>query len=430
MELTIRVPRLHRGQLLVQAKRNRFNILCCGRRWGKTHFGLDELLLQPGGALDGRPVAWFAPYYKMLLEPWRDAKRILKPIIPKGGISEQEKRIELIGGGSIDFWSLSNPDGPRGREYARVVVDEAALIRRLKEAWQQTIRPLLSDYRGGGWLLSTPKSRNDFAEMFDEAGSKQAWARFQRPTADNPYIDPAEIEDARADLPTLVFDQEYRAQFVDMAGNAVKREFLRYGDPFEKWNRAQLTIAIGVDLAIKEHDRADYTALVVVAVDPDGGVWVLDAYRERVSFRGAMKLVVSMAEKWSPDTIAIEEVQYQAAVVEELLRTTTLPIFGVSPEKDKFTRFQPLLARYERGLVAHAHGLPAYFEGELLTFPGDSPDDHDDIVDALVYAAFRALELGIGQQVATAGDRIAVPGASATENEAGWGIVTVNRGSA
>ena len=94
-----------------------------------------------------------------------------------------------------------------------------------------------------------------------------------------------------------------------------------------------------------------------------------------------------MAEKWNPAVIAIEQVQYQAAVVQELLRTTRLPVRGIRPDKDKLTRFLPLVARYEQGLVRHAPGLPGWFEDELLSFPVGK---HDDGVDALAYS-FAAL---------------------------------------
>ena len=80
--------------------------------------------------------------------------------------------------------------------------------------------------------------------------------------------------------------------------------------------------------------------------------------------------------------IAIEQVAYQAVVVQELLRNTTLPIKGVTPDRDKLTRAQPIALRYEQGLVHH-HDLPSWFEDELLAFP---QAEHDDAVDALVYA--------------------------------------------
>jgi hypothetical protein len=54
--------------------------------------------------------------------------------------SEQEKRLELINGGVVELWSLDSADSGRGRKYAAVVVDEAAMIPTLEEAWQQSIR--------------------------------------------------------------------------------------------------------------------------------------------------------------------------------------------------------------------------------------------------------------------------------------------------
>jgi hypothetical protein len=45
------------------------------------------------------------------------------------------------------------------------------------------------------------------------------------PTSANPAIDPAEIADARRDLPELVFAQEYLAEFVSWEG-AVFRKIL------------------------------------------------------------------------------------------------------------------------------------------------------------------------------------------------------------
>lgn len=53
---------------------------------------------------------------------------------------------------------------------------------------------------------------------------------------------------------------------------------------------------------------------------------------------------------------------------------------GVNAHSDKLTRFQPMLARYEQGLVYHTAGLPPEFEKELLAFP---LGDYKDMVDAL-----------------------------------------------
>jgi predicted phage terminase large subunit-like protein len=162
-----------------------------------------------------------------------------------------------------------------------------------------------------------------------------------------------------------------------MAGARVKREWLRHGQPPEKPEQ----IVMGVDLAISTKEGADYTACVVLAKHEDR-VWVLAADRTRAGFHDVINFVKAMAERWNPSVIAIEQVQYQAAVVQELLRKTNLPVRGVRPDRDKLARFLPLEARYEQGLIWHASGLRD-FEDELLSFPEGA---HDDLVDASAYA--------------------------------------------
>lgn len=187
-----------------------------GRRWGKTTLA-HELLLAPeeddNGALNGFPVAYFAPTYKMLMDFWREMSNLCVGFIRSK--NEQEKRIELIGGGVMDFWSLDAPDSIRGRKYKRVVVDEAALATYLKYAWTQVIRPMLSDLQGDAFFLSTPKGKiNYFYDLFQNRDQFKDWGSWQMPTASNPLIKPEEIEAARLQLDPVSFAQEYLASFV------------------------------------------------------------------------------------------------------------------------------------------------------------------------------------------------------------------------
>ena len=376
---------LHPGQVEVWENRKRFNILSNGRRWGKTIFA-SFVLTQYASA--GHPVAYMAPTYKMMMEFWRTLKTALRPIIVS--TNETERRITLIGGGSIDFWSLDSYDSIRGRKYACVVPDECAMVSDLADAWQQAIRPTLTDYKGDAWFMSTPKQRSDFNRMKAQYANDPIWQVTERPTSDNPFISADEIEAARRELPALVFAQEFLGQSVDIQGSLVKREHLRYGEAPQG-----LRIGMGVDLAISQKDSADYTAVVVVGYDKESGQrYVLDCVRDRVSFHNVVDLVKRMADKWHPARINIESVQYQIAVVQELLRKTSLPVKAVKPDRDKVARFQSLQARYEQGLVTHVRTLPQDFERELLDFPSG---EHDDMVDALVYAEQAAVKSqGVG----------------------------------
>jgi predicted phage terminase large subunit-like protein len=378
--LELRLPRRHPAQEQVVAGARRWNVLSCGRRWGKTTLGLDVLVAEPGGALDGQPVAWFAPNSKLFNEVWLHAVDLLRPVSSR--VDSQQNRIDLLTGGHIDFWTLHNTDDPgRGRKYARVFIDEAAIVpsHRLDRQWNAAIRPTLTDLKGDAWFGSTPTGMNYYRELWLRGQDPKypTWASWQMPTVANPFIDPAEVESARAELPSIVFEQEYEAQFVDVAGARIKREWLRHGQPPE----APEQIVMGVDLAISTKEGADYTACVVLGRHADH-TWVMAADRTRAGFHDVINFVKAMAERWQPSVIAIEQVQYQAAVVQELLRKTNLPVKGVRPDRDKLARFLPLEARYEQGLIWHAPGLRE-FEDELLSFP---EGQHDDLVDASAYA--------------------------------------------
>ncbi len=184
----------------------------CGRRWGKTWLGIDALA---DASLQGAPVAWFSPTYKMMADVWRDFNELLKPYITRS--NSTERRIELISGGVIDLWSLDSTDAGRGRKYARVVVDEAAMVRNILESFNAAIRPTLTDYQGDAWFLSTPKGRNGFYQLYQRGQDEQDpdWMSWQMPTRTNPFIAVEEIEAARRMLPDRVFEQEYLAEFLE-----------------------------------------------------------------------------------------------------------------------------------------------------------------------------------------------------------------------
>ena len=379
---------LHSGQQTVWGGRRRFNVVNCGRRWGKTvlaEAALGDMITT------GKPSAYFAPTYKMLMEVWRTVKRDFRDVIED--TNESEKRITYINGGQLDMWSLDNFDAVRGRKYRRVVIDEAAMVPNLEEAWTMAIRPTLADYKGDAWFFSTPKGRNYFYQLAQRAQRDETWSYWQMPTDSNPFISSDEIDAARAELPSIVFQQEFLAEFIDVQGALVKRDMITYVNSNEV--PADLKIGMGVDLAISQKETADYSAIVIVGFHKESGRrYVLDVWRGRVGFHDVVDTVKHYAGKWKPSRINIEAVQYQVAVVQELLRKTSLPVRAIKPDRDKVSRFHGILARYEQLLITHVRGIDPAFENELLSFP---TSDHDDMVDALVYADLAAVKsMGAG----------------------------------
>jgi hypothetical protein len=188
----------------------RYNVVNCGRRFGKSVLGID-LVIET--ALSAGRAGWFAPEYKLLSEAWRDIKSLCHDVIRHA--NDQERRIELITGGVIEAWSFDrNPNAGRSRKYHRVVIDEAAHADNLETVWTKAVRPTLTDYKGDAWFLSSPNGENYFHQLWKRGESGEpGWRSWTFTSYDNPYLDPTEIDAARSDLPDWIFDQEFLAKF-------------------------------------------------------------------------------------------------------------------------------------------------------------------------------------------------------------------------
>jgi hypothetical protein len=214
-KIQIRIEEPHAAQQAILDGEQRFNVVSCGRRFGKTRLALVRSL-EP--VLNGKPVAYFAPTYKMLKEFWREAVELYKPVITETSTSEH--RFSVHGGGSFSMWSLDSADTVRGRKYALALIDEAAMVADLENAWNKVIRPTLTDYEGAADFYSTPKGLNFFYSLYTrgENEARKDWRSFHFPSTSNPFIKDAEVETARAELPEDVFRQEYLAEFIQGEG--------------------------------------------------------------------------------------------------------------------------------------------------------------------------------------------------------------------
>lgn len=220
-EVVVSRPKLHTAQETIKAGRKRFNVVCNGRRWGKTVLAV---WLTVEAILQGKPVAYFVPTFDFGEEYWEEIKDRLEPIIRHK--NESRFTIRFINGATLKMWSLEKKRAGRSRKYGRVIIDEAAFAKDLKHSWERAIRATLADMQGDAYFLSTPDgTKNYFFNLFNNAETFPDWASFQMPTETNPYIDEAEIEELRQLLDDLTFDQEILAKFVDFTNQPFAYSF-------------------------------------------------------------------------------------------------------------------------------------------------------------------------------------------------------------
>lgn len=195
----------------------RFLVLDAGRRWGKT---LTELnwLIEGACNIPGSLSWWAAPVYaqsKMVFRSLLQAATRGKATSAFKDISHSELRTEFVNDSVLHFKSADNPDTLRGEGLSRVVIDEAARVKR--EVWEEVLRPAVSDTRGRVLFGSTPKGKNWFYELWTRGQDKlqPEFKSWKFPTSDNPKIPDWDIEQAKQSLPIDVFNQEYLAEFLE-----------------------------------------------------------------------------------------------------------------------------------------------------------------------------------------------------------------------
>jgi hypothetical protein len=375
------LPKLHVNQQKVIDEAKRFNVVCCGRRWGKTKLSV-RLLAKT--AIAGLPAGYFTPTYKLLTETYKEAATRLEPMIRR---SNQAQFIELVNGGIIDFWTMENDYAGRGRKYALDVIDEAAFTKNLFEKWTQAIRPTLTDLRGAGWFLSTPKGKNDFHKLFMRGKSgEENWMSWQMSTYTNPYIDPEEIDDARRDLPEGAFSQEYMAEFLENAANPFGSAFISQCTfPIS----SEPAVCFGVDLA------KSYDWTVIIGLDRNGSVCYFERFQK--DWRQTVQTILNLPNA----PIAIDSTGVGDPIGEDIARVREVELVQFT-SKSKQQLMEGLAAGIQQRKITFPEGPITdelgNFEYEFTNrgVKYSAPSGlHDDCVCSLALAWHRWQNVGL-----------------------------------
>lgn len=166
----------------------------------------------------GGYVGWAAPIYKQTLDDYRALDNILSPIVTRR--SSTEMRLELLGGGVIEFWSLDKPDSIRGKRYHRFIVNEAGFVPDLMNIRNFIITPTLIDFQGDEYYAGTPKGMNGFFNLYNNHA--EDWARWQMSSYSNPHIPAVELDSLKQLMPERAFQQEILAQFLEDGGGVFR----------------------------------------------------------------------------------------------------------------------------------------------------------------------------------------------------------------
>ena len=244
----------------------RFKVLISGRRFGKTHLAIRELC--KAASKPNQKVWYIAPSYRMAKQiVWEQLKKRLIQLNWAKKINESGLDIYLVNDSHISLKGADNEDSLRGVGLNFVVLDEFADIS--QKAWQEVLRPTLSDTGGSALFCGTPKGIGNWSyDLYQQANiDPKHWASFQYTTIEGHQVPKEEIDQAKNDLDERTFRQEYEASFETYSGQV----YYNYGPHTIEHNKPQIPehIYIGMDFNISPMSAA-------VATRNEKGIVIFD----------------------------------------------------------------------------------------------------------------------------------------------------------
>jgi hypothetical protein len=196
---------------------------------------------------------------------------------------------------------------------------------------------------------------------------------------------------------------QFRAQYYndpnDVENATIQREFFQYYDPKfltrtdGKWffKGRRLNIFASVDFAFSLRAKADYTAIVVVGIDPEQNYYILEIDRfktDRIS--EYFSHILRLHQKWDFRKLKAETTQAQQVIVNDL-KTNYIRLHGLALSIEDFRPNRTMGSKDER---VDAILQPRYHNRQIWHYMGGNCQileeelvlahpPHDDVKDAL-----------------------------------------------
>ena len=384
----------------------RFKVIAKGRRFGLTRGFANYVIEQMLN--DVSPILWVDTIYGNIE---RYVERYFVPVLkglPKNYWKYRGNRNELrIGKAVCDFRSADNPENIEGFGYALIVVNEAGIVLKNRSLWNESILPMILDYRANVLIGGTPKGKN-----VKRSNEKHLFYElFGRGQDDTPDDSRGETEWNGLHLiihlmiilclirmilmnwlnrfqPALR-DQEIYGKFIDKESSGIiKNTWWKYYENENDIYRQQVFKKVqSWDTAFKKNQENDYS-VCTTWVYTNTGFYLIDVWRGRVEFPELKRKVVELAKLHSVNEILIEDKASGQSLIQELQRNTILPIKAIKVENDKIARVHSVTPIIESGKVylpKEAHWLKEFLD-EMEEFPNGEFDDTVDSVSQFLNA--------------------------------------------
>lgn len=414
MASKLQLKERHPAQASIIRDAVRFNVLACGRRFGKTDLfediSIDGLTPEdPRSMINGGRVGWWVGKQDQFALVWKRVSDTLFPVSQKQDAKEHQiwlwpqKAGQL--GGMLKFWSLfSGPDAGRGWEFDRAIIDEAAHTKHLQKAWEYTILPTLAITRGDAFFGSSPNGKKYFHRLFQQGDTtspyyRAGWRSWQMPSIASPYVTAEEVEEQRRNMAAEVFAQEWEAKFIDGAAGWFQSRWLQWYHT--AYDQGELQVVILCDPASgRSKTEGDFTVFWVIGLDALGNYYCLDFVRERFDLVERTQCLFELHQTFQPTAVGYEQYGMQSDIehiyTEMERKKYRFPIQELGGNIPKPVRIQRLVGPIKTGKLylpsnrimnirtaLAVRALMLWIDTEFVEYAGDGSSDTDDGLDCL-----------------------------------------------
>lgn len=252
-----------------------------------------------------------------------------------------------------------------------------ALKQFLRHAEGKGDLPKQDQLEEGDWFVSFDAVGEDFKPVW-----KEGWSR-------------KKLKAKRRQVGRSAFNRGWRNRVVDDAETSVDPKWIHYYQRGTLPPRNELFLLQSYDLAIslKAGKKKSWFTCTTMAAHfgiEEVKLFILDVFRKkRISFPEQIKIVKQGFQAIKPDAIILEANNYQAALYQQLLDTTILPVVPMVATVNKALRLEAATPAMESGSILFSERLDPERSssverrgdliGELLDFPFG---DGDDMVDS------------------------------------------------
>jgi len=205
-------PRALQKILHGQIDKHRFSVIVLHRRAGKTVMAINHMLR---AALTNKYLnpryAFISPYRLQGKATAWDYIKQFAAKIPGTKFNESELRCDLANGARITILGAENDQAIRGISLDGCVFDETQSIK--PTIFPEVIRPALADRKGWCIFIGTPKGRNNFYQLYEQAKKNPKWYACTYKASETDILDEEELQAAKDVMSKDLYEQEFECSF-------------------------------------------------------------------------------------------------------------------------------------------------------------------------------------------------------------------------